>query len=51
VLFCDIQEIFQVRDHKDNLKSVAISSSMGKAASAGDNRFVCVIIRCGQISH
>jgi len=31
------QEIFQVRDHKENLCRVAISPSVGKAASAGDN--------------
>jgi len=38
-VFFVVQEIFQVRDHKDNLSCIAISSSFDKAASAGDNRF------------
>jgi len=41
VLSCIVvQEIFQVRDHKDNLTSIAISQSISKAASAGDNRYL-----------
>jgi len=39
---CVIQEIFQVRDHKDSLSSISISSAIGKAASAGDNRYLSV---------
>ncbi|XP_026503765.1 WD repeat-containing protein 19 isoform X1 [Terrapene carolina triunguis] len=31
------QEIFQARNHKDNLTSIAISQSLNKAASCGDN--------------
>ncbi|XP_016278762.1 WD repeat-containing protein 19-like isoform X1 [Monodelphis domestica] len=31
------QEIFQARDHKDNLTNIAISQSLNKAASCGDN--------------
>ncbi|KAI0219650.1 WD repeat-containing protein 19 [Lamellibrachia satsuma] len=31
------QELFQARNHKDNLTSIAISLSLNKAASAGDN--------------
>ena len=40
---CVIQEIFQVRDHKDSLSSISISSTIGKAASAGDNRYLCLV--------
>ncbi|XP_009986926.1 PREDICTED: WD repeat-containing protein 19-like, partial [Tauraco erythrolophus] len=31
------QEIFQAHNHKDNLSSIAISQSLNKAASCGDN--------------
>ncbi|KAM8842536.1 WD repeat-containing protein 19 [Synchiropus picturatus] len=31
------QELYQTRNHKDNLTSVAISSALNKAASCGDN--------------
>ncbi|KAM8971113.1 WD repeat-containing protein 19 isoform X2 [Sarcophilus harrisii] len=31
------QEIFQARNHKDNLSSIAISQSLNKAATCGDN--------------
>ncbi|XP_071786835.1 WD repeat-containing protein 19-like isoform X1 [Asterias amurensis] len=31
------QELFQARNHKDNLTSIAISLSLNKAASCGDN--------------
>ncbi|XP_005286412.2 WD repeat-containing protein 19 isoform X5 [Chrysemys picta bellii] len=31
------QEVFQARNHKDNLTSIAISQSLNKAASCGDN--------------
>ncbi|XP_033108550.1 WD repeat-containing protein 19-like isoform X2 [Anneissia japonica] len=31
------QELFQARNHKDNLKAIAISLSLNKAASCGDN--------------
>ncbi|XP_041357231.1 WD repeat-containing protein 19-like isoform X2 [Gigantopelta aegis] len=31
------QELFQARNHKDNLTGIAISTSLGKAASCGDN--------------
>uniref|UniRef100_A0A8C2YFK5 WD repeat-containing protein 19 n=1 Tax=Coturnix japonica TaxID=93934 RepID=A0A8C2YFK5_COTJA len=31
------QEIFQAHNHKDNLSSIAISHSLNKAASCGDN--------------
>ncbi|XP_052537680.1 WD repeat-containing protein 19 isoform X1 [Tympanuchus pallidicinctus] len=31
------QEIFQAHNHKDNLSSIAISQSLNKAASGGDN--------------
>jgi WD repeat-containing protein 19 len=31
------QELFQARNHKDNLSSIAISLSLNKAASCGDN--------------
>ena len=31
------QELFQARNHKNRLVDIAISSSLGKAASAGDN--------------
>ncbi|KAM4807652.1 WD repeat-containing protein 19 [Rhinophrynus dorsalis] len=31
------QELFQAHNHKDNLTSIAISQSLGKAASCGDN--------------
>ncbi|XP_037685531.1 WD repeat-containing protein 19 isoform X2 [Choloepus didactylus] len=31
------QEIFQARDHKDNLTSIAISQTLNKAATCGDN--------------
>ena len=34
---CHFQELFQARNHKDNLTSIAISLSLNKAASAGDN--------------
>jgi len=44
--FCVLvmQEIFQVRDHKDNLTSIAISTVIGRAASAGDNRSVFLVV-------
>ena len=32
-----MQELFQARNHKNNLSSIAISLSLNKAASAGDN--------------
>ncbi|PAA79483.1 hypothetical protein BOX15_Mlig021619g2, partial [Macrostomum lignano] len=32
------QELFQAQDHKNNLSSVAISTSLGRCASAGDDR-------------
>ncbi|XP_072190356.1 WD repeat-containing protein 19 isoform X2 [Excalfactoria chinensis] len=31
------QEVFQANNHKDNLSSIAISQSLNKAASCGDN--------------
>ncbi|XP_066041722.1 WD repeat-containing protein 19 isoform X2 [Chamaea fasciata] len=31
------QEVFQAHNHKDNLSSVAVSQSLNKAASCGDN--------------
>ncbi|XP_062348693.1 WD repeat-containing protein 19 isoform X1 [Cinclus cinclus] len=31
------QEVFQAHNHKDNLSSIAISQSLNKAASCGDN--------------
>lgn len=31
------QEIFQICDHKDNLTSIAISPTLNKAATCGDN--------------
>ncbi|XP_005092773.1 WD repeat-containing protein 19 [Aplysia californica] len=31
------QELFQARNHKNNLTSIAISTALGKAASCGDN--------------
>ncbi|KAM7326335.1 hypothetical protein ACRRTK_014813 [Alexandromys fortis] len=31
------QEIFKARDHKDNLTSVALSQTLNKAATSGDN--------------
>ncbi|XP_038608159.1 WD repeat-containing protein 19 isoform X1 [Tachyglossus aculeatus] len=31
------QEVFQARNHKDNLTSIAISQSLNKAATCGDN--------------
>lgn len=31
------QEVFQAHNHKDNLSSIAISQSLNKAASGGDN--------------
>ncbi|XP_012413373.2 WD repeat-containing protein 19 [Trichechus manatus latirostris] len=31
------QEVFQARDHKDNLTSIAISHTLNKAATCGDN--------------
>lgn len=31
------QELFQVKNHKDNLSGIAISTSLGKAASCGEN--------------
>lgn len=31
------QELFQARNHKDNLTGIAISLSLNKAASCGDN--------------
>lgn len=34
------QELFQARNHKDNLSSIAISLSLNKAASCGDNWWV-----------
>ncbi|XP_014378025.1 WD repeat-containing protein 19 isoform X1 [Alligator sinensis] len=36
------QEIFQTCNHKDNLTSIAVSQSLNKAASCGDN---CIKIR------
>lgn len=30
-------ELFQARNHKDNLTCIAISTSLNKAASCGDN--------------
>ena len=32
------QELFQARNHKNSLSSIAISTALGKAASCGDNR-------------
>ena len=32
------QELFQARNHKDSLAAIAISFSLNKAASCGDNR-------------
>lgn len=34
------QEIFKARDHKDNLTSVALSQTLNKAATCGDNWLV-----------
>lgn len=31
------QEIFQARDHKDSLTSIAVSQTLNKAATCGDN--------------
>lgn len=31
------QEIFQAHDHKDNLTSIAVSQTLNKAATCGDN--------------
>ncbi len=31
------QELFQAHNHKDSLTSIAISQSLNKAASCGDN--------------
>ena len=31
------QELFQVKNHRENLSSIAISKNIGKAASCGDN--------------
>jgi hypothetical protein len=36
------QEIFKARDHKDNLTSVALSQTLNKAATCGDNWLVRV---------
>lgn len=33
------QELYQARNHKDSLNSVAISSVLNRAASCGDNRY------------
>ena len=33
------QELYQAHNHKDSLNSVAISSSLNKAASCGDNTY------------
>lgn len=30
-------EIFQARDYKDNLTSIAVSQTLNKAATCGDN--------------
>ncbi|KAL5011631.1 hypothetical protein ScPMuIL_010182 [Solemya velum] len=35
------QELFQARNHKDSLTSVAVSTSLNKAASCGDNCLKC----------
>lgn len=32
-----LKELFQARNHKDNLTCIAISTSLNKAASCGDN--------------
>lgn len=32
------QELYQARNHKDSLNSVAVSPVLNKAASCGDNR-------------
>lgn len=31
------QEVFQARDHKDRLTSIAVSQTLSKAATCGDN--------------
>lgn len=31
------QEIFQARNHKDNLTSIAVSQTLNKVATCGDN--------------
>jgi WD repeat-containing protein 19 len=31
------QEIFQARDYKDNLTSIALSQTLSKVATCGDN--------------
>lgn len=31
------QEIFQAHDHKDSLTSIAVSQTLNKAATCGDN--------------
>lgn len=35
------QELYQARNHKDSLNSVAVSPALNKAASCGDNRYAC----------
>lgn len=47
------QELFQAHNHKDNLTSIAISQSLNKAASCGDNWYECVTVkpRCTLPSH
>lgn len=35
------QELYQARNHKDSLNSVAVSPALNKAASCGDNRYTC----------
>ena len=37
------QELFQARNHKDNLSSIAISLSLNKAASCGDNWYITLL--------
>ena len=37
VVCVQLQELFSSRNHKDCLSDVAISTSLGQAASCGDN--------------
>lgn len=36
----NIQELYQTRDHKDELTGIAMSLELNKAASCGDNWWV-----------
>lgn len=36
------QELFQIRNHKNNLTDIAISHAINKVASCGDNRYFIV---------